>query len=101
MHAGTRPGQIVHLEGMRERAVGQGCRRRVHARTTLSENAAVTASAVLLRKIHNDAAPGEADAEDASADRVRDALLGAFHDIRWDTLVSTTRRVLGQLRGLV
>src|SRR5215470_14970532 len=24
MHAGARPGQIVHLEGVRERAVGQG-----------------------------------------------------------------------------
>ena len=32
MHAGARPGQIVHLERVRERAVGQGGGGRMHAR---------------------------------------------------------------------
>ena len=32
MHAGVRPGQVVHLEGMRQRAVGEGRHRRLQAR---------------------------------------------------------------------
>ena len=100
MHAGTWPGQIVHLEGMRERAVGQRRRRCVHAHSVRSENAAVAASAVLLRKLRDDAAPGQAATEDRRGHRVRDALLGADNDVRRDMLVAATRRVVGQFRCL-
>ena len=100
MHAGARPGQIVHLEGMRERAVGQRCRRRVHPRRARPKNSAVATSAVLRRKRDDHAAPGQIVAEDDRGDGVGDALLGAFDDVRRDVLVTTGRRVVGQLRCL-
>ena len=39
MHAGVRPGQVVHLEGMRQRAVGEGRHRRLQARAAGREDA--------------------------------------------------------------
>ena len=100
MHAGTRPGQIVHLEGMCERAVGQGRRGGMHAPRAASENAALTAGAVLFGKGHDHSAPRQVVAEDDRGNRVRDALLGAFDDVGREVLVTTRRGVLGEFRSL-
>ena len=48
MDAGARPGQIVHLEGVRQCAVGQGGRGRMHPRAAGPENTALAARAVFL-----------------------------------------------------
>src|SRR5262249_22742564 len=94
------PGQIVHLEGVRERAVGQGGGGRVHARAVQPENAAPAAGAVSLREGDDDPAPGQVVAEDDGRDGVRDALLGALDDVAGDIGVAQGGRVFGQLRRL-
>src|SRR6187200_547503 len=77
MHTGARPGEIVHLEGMGETAVGQGGGWRMHPRSAGSENAALAAGAVLLRERDDDPAPRQIITVNDGGDRVGDALLGA------------------------
>jgi hypothetical protein len=100
MHPRVRPRQIVHLESMRERAVGQGRRRRMYPRRT-AENTAVAAGAVLFRKGDDHATPRQVIAEHDGRDGIRDALLGALDDIGRDVLVTTRRRVTRQFRCLL
>ena len=88
MHAGARPGQIVHLERVRERAVGQGGGGRMHARAVQPENAALAACTVSLREGDDDPAPGQVVAEDDGRNGVRDALLGALDDVAGDVGVA-------------
>ena len=100
MHAGARPGEIVHLESMGEAAVGQGRRWRVHARSAGSENAALAAGAVLLCKGDGDPAPRQVIAEDDGGDRVGDALLGAFDNVGREVVVATGYSVVCDLHRL-
>ena len=95
VHAGARPGEVVHLEGMRERAVGQRRRRRVHQRAGRTENTAAAAGAVALGIGDDDLAPGQLVAEDDAGDGVGDAMLGALDDVGRDIVIAQRRRVLG------
>ncbi len=60
MHSGVRPGEIVHLEGVRQRAVGERRHRRPHPRAAGRQDAAFAARALPARVVHDDAAPGQA-----------------------------------------
>ena len=100
MHAGARPGEIVHLEGMRETAVGQGGGWRMHPCAAGSENAALAAGAVLLRKGDDDPAPRQIITVDDGGDRVGDALLGALDHVGREIVVPTGRRVVRDLHRL-
>ena len=100
MHAGARPGEIVHLEGMGEAAVGEGRRWRVHARSAGSENAALAAGAVLLCEGDDDPAPRQVIAEDDGGDRVGDAVLGALDHVGREVVVATGHSVVCDLHRL-
>ncbi len=93
MHAGVRPGQIVHLEGMRQRAVGEGRHRRLQARAAGREDAALAARAAPPGVIDDDPAPRQMGAESDRRDGVGDGVLGALDHRR--------RQVLKAKRGCV
>src|SRR5262249_46303005 len=101
MHAAVRPRQIVHLEGMGERALGQRRRRRVYRDAARTENAAPAAGSVPGGEGSYHSAPGQVIAENDGGDGVGDTLLGALDHVGRNVLVTTAGRVFGHLRGLV
>jgi len=101
MHAAAWPGQIVHLEGVRERPVGERGGRRMHERATRTKNAAIATGSVCLSKAHDHAAPGQVVAEDDDRYRIGDALLGTFHHVGRDVLVAKCCGIFCQELGFV
>ena len=101
MHAGARPGEIVHLEGVRERAVCQRRRRRMDEHAAGTENAAGAAGAMALGKADDDAAPGQSVSENDGGDGIGDAVLGALNNVGRNVVIAQRSRVFGQSRGLV
>ncbi len=100
MRAGPRPGQRVEFEGMRQRAVGERRRRRLH-RAAAPEDAARAARAGALGIVDDDPAPRQRAAADARRHRVDDAILGAGDDLRRQILIAQCRGIFGELDGLV
>ena len=100
MRAGAGPGQAVELEGMRQRAVGQRRRRRLHL-PALAENAAPAAGAGALGIGDDDAAPRQGAALDRRRGGVDDRVPGAGHDLLRQVLIAQRRRVFGECYGLV
>ena len=67
--------EIVELEGVRERAVGEGRRRRLHQRAAEAEDAALAARAGAARLRDDHLAPRQVVAEHDGPDRVDDGVL--------------------------
>ena len=99
MRAGTGPGQAVQFEGVRQRAVGERCRRRLH-RAAAPEDAAGAAGAGALGIVDDDPAPGQRAAADAGGDRVDDRVLGAGRYRFRQILIAQRRGIAGQLHRL-
>jgi hypothetical protein len=100
MHTGARPSEIVHLEGMRETAVGQGGGWRMHPCSAGSENAALAAGAVLLRERDDDSAPRQIITVNDGGDRVGDALLGALDYVGREIVIPAGHRIVRDLHRL-
>ena len=101
MHACARPGEIVHLERVGERAVGQCRGGRMHAPAARGKDTTVAAGAGFFGIGGDDPAPGQIRAEGDRGDGVGNALFGATDDIRRNILIATARRVLRQPYRLV
>ena len=75
MRAGARSGQAVELEGMRQRAIGECRRRRLHRLPVAAEDMAGAAGAGALGVGDDDPAPRQRRAADDRRHRVDDAFL--------------------------
>ena len=73
---------------MRERPVRERCRRRVHERVALAENAAPAAAAVALCVGGDHPAPRQVAAKRGDRDGVRDRVLGMLNHVRGNLLVA-------------
>ena len=101
MHAGTGPGQVVGLEGVSERAVGQCSRRGVERGSPGAQDAAAAAGADTLGIGDDNAAPGEAAALDDDGDSVGDTVLGALDDLGRQFFIAQAGSVFGDADGFV
>ena len=95
MRAGARPGQAVELEGMRQGAIGERRRRRLH-RAAAPEDPARAARPGALGVVDDDAAPRQRRAADAGGDRVDDRVLGRGHHLARQILIPQPRRIFRQ-----
>jgi hypothetical protein len=94
-------GRAIEFEGMRQRAVGERSRGRLHARPVDAEDHALAAGAVALRMGDDHPAPRQLRAVADGRHAVDDAVLGALHDSVGQVLVAQRRRIGGKPFGLV
>jgi hypothetical protein len=94
MDAGARLPEVVHLEGMRQRAVGEGGQGRRDLDVGAHDRAGA-AVAISLRIVDDDPAPGQGRAEDHDADRVDQGIARGCDDILRHFLIA---EIDGELR---
>ena len=101
MHAGAGLGEVVELEGVRQRPIGEGGRRRLHQRSAEPEDAALAARTRAPRMRHDDLAPRQVVAEHDRSDRVVMVSLARCDDIGGHVLVAQLRGIFGEPQGLM